>query len=128
RARRAGVPCVLVSPTPSLEALAWAGEDGLVVPSRGVERDGWPLLEVIDRRDEVPGRTGLYTERLVTLLRGEGKVVCVLNRTGRSKLLACGTCGEAGRCERCAASVAQSEAGELVCRQCGLGRPVVCQS
>ncbi len=41
RARRAGIPCVLTSPSPSLEALEW-GE--LVVPSRKEERDGWPIL------------------------------------------------------------------------------------
>jgi primosomal protein N' (replication factor Y) len=128
RARRAGAPCVLVSPVPSLEALDWAGADGVVVPSRGVERDGWPLVDVVDRRQEEPGRTGLYSERLVRLLRGDERVVCVLNRKGRSRLLACARCGEAARCERCQASVGQSAEGMLVCRRCGTTRPVVCQS
>jgi primosomal protein N' (replication factor Y) (superfamily II helicase) len=127
RAERAGVPCVLVSPVPSLEVLDWAGGSGLVRPSRASERDGWPLLEVVDRRGEQPGRTGLYSERLVALLRAEGRAVCVLNRTGRSRLLACNTCGSVACCERCSAAVAQAAEGELVCRGCGLVRPVVCQ-
>ncbi|MCP5028842.1 MAG: hypothetical protein GY929_21425 [Actinomycetia bacterium] len=91
RARRAGVPCVLVSPTPSLEAR----EQGPVVaPSRRRERDGWPLVEVIDRRADDPTRGGLFPEKLVPWLRREGRIVCVLNRTGRSRLLACTRCGE----------------------------------
>ena len=127
RARRAGVPCVLVSPAPSLEALAWAGAEGLVTPSRADERDGWPLLDVIDRRDDEPGRTGLYSERLVRLLRSDQRVVCVLNRRGRARLLACARCGEMACCERCRAAVGQPAGGTLVCALCGATRPVVCQ-
>src|SRR5436305_1867544 len=60
RAHRAGVPCVLTSPCPSLEASAMAP---LLVPSRAEERAGWPVLEIVDRRKEAPG-LGLYSERL----------------------------------------------------------------
>ena len=124
RARRAGVPCVLVSPTPSLEAL----EAGVLVePSRSAERAGWPILDVIDRRDDDPVRGGLWSERLTPLLRGPGRVVCVLNRKGRARLLACAQCGELARCEACGASVEQVEAGRLRCRACGVERPQVCQ-
>jgi primosomal protein N' (replication factor Y) len=52
--------------------------------------------------------------------------VCVLNRTGRSRLLACVTCGEIARCERCGAAVSLPEAGRLVCPRCGVERPQVC--
>jgi primosomal protein N' (replication factor Y) len=126
RARRAGAPCMLVSPTPTLESLAWAEE--IVVPARRDERAGWPILDVVDRRKEDPGRTGLYSERLVTVLRSGARVVCVLNRKGRARLLACARCGESTRCERCSAAVAQQGDGTLVCRRCGTTRPVVCQS
>jgi primosomal protein N' (replication factor Y) (superfamily II helicase) len=128
RARRTGVPCMMVSPAPSLEALAWAGTSGVVVPARRVERDGWPLIEIVDRRSEDPGRGGLYSEQLVRFLRSEARVVCVLNRRGRARLLACGTCGEAARCETCQAAVGQSSDGLLSCRRCGMTRPVVCQA
>ncbi|MGH7733378.1 MAG: hypothetical protein ACREOE_06670, partial [Gemmatimonadales bacterium] len=94
RARRDGAPCVLVSPCPTLDVLA-AGR--LVVASRHDERAGWPVVEVVDRRGDDP-RAGLYSERLVDLVRwavdGDGRrVVCVLNRTGRVRLLACAACG-----------------------------------
>ncbi|QGG95189.1 primosomal protein N' family DNA-binding protein [Actinomarinicola tropica] len=125
RARRAGVPCVLVSPIPSLEAL---DVGTLVAPSRRVERAGWPLLDVIDRRGDDPVKGGLWSERLVPVLRGEGRVVCVLNRKGRARLLACVRCGELARCEACGASMEQVEAGVLRCRACGTERPQVCQA
>jgi primosomal protein N' (replication factor Y) len=121
RARRAGVPCVLVSPCPTLEMLAWGP---LVTPARTDERAGWPVVDVIDRRRDDP-RTGMFSARLVTALRGEGRVVCVLNRTGRARLLACAACGELARCEVCAAAVEQVDEG-LRCRRCGTERPAVC--
>ena len=124
RAARAGVPVVLVSPMPSNEALALADVAPLVVPTRRAERDGWPLIDVVDRRRDDPG-TGLYSRRLVDLLRSGRRVVCVLNRKGRARLLACHACGELARCEPCGAAVEQRE-DALTCRACGTTRPVVC--
>ncbi len=123
RARRAGVPCLLVSPCPTLEALGW-GE--LVVPSRSAERRGWPALEVVDRRSEDPVGAGLYSEALVSRLRAGGRALCVVNRKGRARLLACSSCGDLARCHVCAASVEQLEGTRLRCRRCGTERPVVC--
>jgi primosomal protein N' (replication factor Y) len=123
RARRAGAPCVLVTPCPTLEQLDWGT---LSRPERTAERRGWPLGDVVDRRKEEPG-AGLWSSQLVDMVRGEGRVVCVLNRKGRATLLACAACGELGRCERCAAAVEQQRDGDgLVCRRCGLVRPRVC--
>ena len=124
RARRAGVPCVLISPCPSLEALEVA--DRVIEPSRDDERAGWPILDVIDRRDDDP-RSGLYAPRLAdTIRRHEGQAaLCILNRKGRSRLLACNACGAVAECERCAAAVVQP-ADVLVCERCGTERPVVC--
>ncbi len=132
RARRAGVPCVLTSPHPSLVALAQPGVD-LQVPSRAEERAGWPIVEVVDRRHEPPG-SGLYSSRLVDLVRTAGpdrRVVCVLNRKGRAPLLACVACGELARCEVCDGPVADGGGrsgveGALGCRRCGATRPTVC--
>ncbi|MET0827820.1 MAG: hypothetical protein ABWZ89_15020 [Acidimicrobiales bacterium] len=123
RARRAGVPCVLASPCPSLEALD-AGR--LETQPRSVEREGWPIVDVIDRRQDEPGRAGLYSPRLVELLRGGGRVLCVLNRKGRARLLACAACGEMAGCERCGAALRQAEPGTLTCLRCDLSRPTVC--
>nr|MDQ6909944.1 hypothetical protein [Actinomycetota bacterium] len=128
RARRAGAPCVLVSPCPSLEALATTT---LLTSSRDDERAGWPVVEVVDRRQEAPGM-GLYSERLVAIARqadSEARVVCVLNRKGRARLLACNSCSELARCEKCDAAVessANDDPDKLVCRRCLTVRPLVC--
>jgi primosomal protein N' (replication factor Y) (superfamily II helicase) len=121
RARRARVPCVMTSPCPSLEAL---GAARLLTPSRADERAGWPAVDVVDMRRQDP-RTGLLPPPLVRMLRSDRRVLCVLNRTGRARLLACKACGELARCERCDAAVAQPGA-ELVCARCGTTRPPVC--
>jgi primosomal protein N' (replication factor Y) len=145
RARRAGVPCVLVSACPTLDLLA-AGR--VVRPSVQRERSGWAPLEVVDRRDDDP-RLGLYSERLVAAVRAGGRVVCVLNRTGRARLLACHACRAVARCEHCGAAVVQAQSADaasagapadglparalparalhpLVCARCGTQRPPVC--
>ncbi|MEM7143166.1 MAG: hypothetical protein AAF548_19245, partial [Actinomycetota bacterium] len=125
RARRRGVPAVLASTTPSLEALR-AGV--LLRPSRTAEREGWPIVEVLDRRDDDPVKAGPFAERLGDRLR-EGRVVCVLNRTGRARLLACASCGELVRSEDGTRSMIQvddhletadgTEQRPLVCAHCG---------
>ncbi|MFZ6002729.1 MAG: hypothetical protein ACOYXM_02245 [Actinomycetota bacterium] len=122
RARRAGVPCLLTSPCPSLDALA-LGQ--LHVPSRTRERAGWPAVEVADRRDEEPRTAGLLSPALAHLLRSDDRVLCVLNRTGRSKLMACTACRELARCGTCGAAVEQPT-DQLHCRRCGTDRPIVC--
>lgn len=153
RARRAGVPCLLVSPCPSLEALMAQRADGgaalwvrpgpgspatptVELPlaaervSSGTRRSGWAPLTVIDRRGEDSGRSGLYSSRLVDAVREVaregGRVVCVLNRTGRARLLACRSCGSIAECEVCGAAVHQDDRARLVCASCGTTRPSVC--
>lgn len=122
RAARAGVPCVLTSPCPSQEALAW-GE--LHVAPRPRERHGWPVMEVVDRREEDPRRAGLLSPALTPHLRSALRVLCVLNRKGRAQLLACASCGELARCAHCDAAVTQPT-DRLECGRCGTSRPVVC--
>jgi primosomal protein N' (replication factor Y) len=121
------VPCALVSPCPTLDLL---DVGRLVTSSRPDERSGWPPVEVVDRRADDP-RSGLYSERLVSLVRWAGatadrRVVCVLNRTGRMRLLACAACGELARCERCGAAVETGAEAILHCRRCHATRPGVC--
>jgi primosomal protein N' (replication factor Y) (superfamily II helicase) len=154
RARRDGVPCALVSPCPTLDVLA-AGT--LWTTSRAEERRHWPVVEVVDRRDDDP-RTGLFSPRLTHLLRDVAaspgrRAVCVINRTGRVRIVACAACGDLARCEVCGAALeligggrqprrsvpnaANGQPGSgsdppgssrptLHCRRCGAGRPVVC--
>ncbi|WCO65148.1 hypothetical protein PO878_11630 [Iamia majanohamensis] len=123
RALRAGVPALLVSPCPTLEALRWGT---LVAPGRSEERRGWPALLLVDRREEDPA-AGLLTEPLAALLREGGRVVCVVNRTGRSRLSACARCRELAACTECGGALAQGAEGDvLACTRCGTERPVVC--
>jgi len=124
RARRRGVPCVLTSPMPTLEALAVAR---LVRADRATERAGWPAVVVADRSEEPPGRNALFSPQLVDVVRSGARVLCVLNQKGRAALLACASCGQVGRCDRCDAAVHKPEE-VLVCRRCGETRPVICAS
>jgi primosomal protein N' (replication factor Y) len=135
RARRTGAALLLVTACPSLELLALGAE---VVVSRTLERSGWPPVEVLDRRSEDP-RSGRYSPLLARLIRSARErepdlaVVCVLNRTGRVRLLACGACGELVRCESCGSAL-HEPAGEpegasvlqLACPRCGGTRPRLC--
>ena len=128
RCRRDGAPALFVSPCPPL---ALSEGRTLVTTDRAVERRGWPVVEVVDRTGDDP-RTGLFSERMATaarieLERPDGRVVCVLNRTGRIRVLACRNCGEVARCTRCGGAVSQAEAsGLLTCGRCGDERPAVC--
>lgn len=128
RGRRAGARVALVSPAPTLDAEADAGAP--LRPPRTIERAGWPRLEIVDPRDEAPGR-GLLTTRLAAALQGVvgvdggARAVCVLNRKGRARLLVCHSCEQLARCERCGAAVAEA-AGGLVCPRCDTTRPRIC--
>lgn len=122
RAHRAGVPCVLTSPTPTLEAL---GAGTLHTVDRGTERAGWPAVIVADRRDDDAARNALFSPAFVELVRSDVRIVCVLNQKGRAVLLSCRTCGELARCERCQHALRRPD-DVLVCGRCGTERPVVC--
>ena len=61
--------------------------------------------------------------------RARGPLVCVYNRTGGARLLACRHCGELACCARCGAAVAQPKGEEVLrCPRCDETRPVVCAS
>ena len=148
RARREAVPCVVASPIPPL-ALAAHPTVRTSALSVHAERSGWPALELVDRRGGDP-RTGLFSEELVRLARtvlaaadagATGRLVCVYNRTGGARLLACVHCGELARCTRCGAATTRSDVAApapepqrerasegpvLRCPRCGETRPVVC--
>jgi primosomal protein N' (replication factor Y) len=126
RAARDGAPCVLLSPCPT--AVEVARYRLVVYPS---ERTGWPAVSVVDRREADP-HTGLLSEELVhladRLLPAVAPLVCVLNRTGRARLLACAACGALARCERCGRPTGRDGDEVLRCQGCGTERPVVCAS
>lgn len=131
RARRAHVPCLLVTPTPLLEQRERHGQVDLPGSRQ------WPAIEIIDRTAADP-HSGAYDSRLATAIRGaldadpRRRVVCVLNRTGRVRLLGCATCGNLQRCEQCGHALAEPAGREpgrprqLVCPSCDRARPFVC--
>ncbi len=128
RGRRDRSPVVLVSSCPTA---SMAEGRTVVTTARAVERRGWPLVEIVDRTGDDP-RTGLFSERLARRLhaaldRPEGRVVCILNRKGRARLLACAHCGSLATCTRCGGAMAQTPDGSgLRCRRCDEARPPVC--
>jgi primosomal protein N' (replication factor Y) len=124
RCRRAGAPVLLVSPCPTLTALEWGR---LTRPPHERERDGWPIIDVIDRSDQEPWKRSLLTSELIRHLRDADRtVVCVSNTTGRARLLACRQCRELARCDRCDAAVVLDDDGRLACHRCDAVRPAVC--
>ena len=128
RARRAGASCVLVSPCPTATAVRWAGAEVHDLPA-GERVPGWPFLEIDDRSDLEPWKRSLVGSALIAHLRDPAKrVVCVLNTTGRARLLACRSCRTLQRCERCEAAVAQRDDGMFHCPRCDAVRPQVCQA
>lgn len=142
RARRSSVPCLLVSPCPSLEsfraqqglALLDTDRDDVTTASftlsRAATRAGWSGVRVIDRRGEDVRRSGLFSSELVIAMRdaiADGRdVTCVLNRTGRARLLACRSCSSMVRCHECGSAMTQRDDSVLVCPGCGAERPAVC--
>ena len=126
RARRAGVPVLLVSPCPTVNGLAAVG-DRIGRPAIDDERAGWPLVEVVDRSRDEPWKTSLVTSPLITHLRDHAKVVvCVHNTPGRARILACRSCRTLARCAVCDAAVGMADDETFACRRCGTVRPAVC--
>ena len=130
RARRCAVPCTLVAAIPT--AVAIAAATSVARPDREAERAGWPRLEVVDLREEAPGQALLsdaLARALHRTLDRDARALCVLNRRGRARLLACGACRELARCEACGGAVEETDRdGEraLRCRVCDATRPWVC--
>jgi primosomal protein N' (replication factor Y) len=114
RAERMSVPWAVVSPAPTVEALAVA-DAHLDAPPPDVEARGWPRVLVDDRREAPPG-AGLLTDALAEALRdAAGVAVCVLNRRGRFRLLACDACHALLRWDR-------GDERPMVCDECGATR------
>jgi primosomal protein N' (replication factor Y) len=122
RARRATADVQVLTPAPTVDVLVALGETPAAV------RVLWPRTLVVDPRDDEPGR-GLLTSALARELHrcvdAGRQAVCVLNRRGRARLLACRICRELARCERCGATVEERDAA-LVCARCDTTRPLVC--
>ncbi len=129
RAATAGVAVLLVSPSPSATAVAGFPSDRILRPSIEQERAGWPIVEIVDRTKDEPWHKSLATSPLIRQLRDHDRtVICVLNATGRARLLACRHCRALQRCEVCEAAVNQRDDSHFECARCFTSRPPVCQA
>ncbi len=156
RARRDGARCLLVGPMPSPDALALggraaAGPDAdpepdtgphsdpdsgvgsvaiaastVITSARPDEREAWPRVQIADRRQDDPATGEWCGEALAELLRSDGTVVCVLNRTGRARLAYCASCGELAR-SRTSGRALRLEKQQFTDPDSGDIRPAVCE-
>jgi primosomal protein N' (replication factor Y) len=138
RCARDGASFTATSPFPS----PWLRSLG---PSAGRlgGAEGWPRVEVVDRRERDP-HEGVLSQPALEAARialgGEEPVavVCLLQRLGRGRLIACARCGELARCASCGRAEVERdgrlecpthlEPREMFCRSCGATRLKVLRS
>ena len=124
RARRAGVPLLLISPCPSLDATF---ERIVVAPPRERERNAWPEVVIADPGEAPPWKRSLLSSELIAALRDESKrVACVINVKGQSRLLACRSCQSLVRCLECGGALVEEQSDRLDCRVCTTSHPRLC--
>jgi primosomal protein N' (replication factor Y) len=129
RARRAAVPVVLGSATPSLETLANAAAGRYLehrLPQRpGVARQ--PRMSLVDLRRHA-SEQGLSTPALLAIARhleAGGQIIVFLNRRGYAPSLFCNACGWVAPCAHCDARMTlHRKAQQLRCHHCGAQAPI----
>ncbi len=124
RARRDGARCLLAGPMPSPDALS--SVSSVITAAKADEREAWPRLQIADRRQDDPATGEWCGEALAELLRSDGTVVCVLNRTGRARLAYCASCGELAR-SRTSGRALRLEKQQFTDPDSGDVRPAVCE-
>lgn len=129
RARRAGVPVLLGSATPSLETLANA-EAGRYTRLQLPARAGGavpPRLRALDVRS-TPMEDNLSEPLLQAVSRhlaADGQVLLFLNRRGYAPTLLCHNCGWVAACRRCDAHLTvHQRSGRLRCHHCAAERAI----
>jgi primosomal protein N' (replication factor Y) len=129
RARRAAVPVLLGSATPSLETLDNAAS-GRYVRHRLPHRPGAaqvPCMSLVDLRRHGADQ-GLSTPAMQAItrhLQAGGQVIVFLNRRGYAPSLFCNACGWIAPCAHCDARMTlHRRAQRLRCHHCGAHGPV----
>jgi primosomal protein N' (replication factor Y) len=125
RAKRAGIPIILGSATPSLESYhnSITGRySRLQLTSRAVSNAVLPLVRCIDTRAEkmMEGISDpLFTALEKRLALGEQSLIFI-NRRGYAPVLWCGACGWIAPCHRCSSRlVVHLDERKLRCHHCG---------
>lgn len=122
RARRAGVPVVLGSATPSVESFhrAQSGAYRLLCLGRRVADRPLPEVRVVDMRRERSVLSGTLIEAIGRHLEAGSQVVLYVNRRGYAAFLLCRECGEVPRCRQCDVSLTYHlHTRTLRCHYCG---------
>ena len=101
-------PACWCRPCRRSSALAWAG-DRVSAPTRNEERAGWPILEIVDRRNDDPWRRSLVSSPLIRrCATPTGPWSASSTRPAGPAGWRAGSCRALQRCERCQAAVAQT--------------------
>ncbi len=112
RARVEGFSVVYFGPTPTVEVLS-SGAEVIRAGNRA-----WPLVEVVDRREDAPG-SGLLAARSMSAIKavaGDGKRVFVFtHRRSSDSSMRCVSCRAVRVCGECGSRLGREEA----CRRCG---------
>ncbi|MGA7227519.1 MAG: hypothetical protein WBZ45_04850 [Acidimicrobiia bacterium] len=112
RAKVEGFTVAFLGPTPSVETLA-AGPEILKTSGRA-----WPLVEVVDRREEQPG-SGPLAERAIVAIRATteagGQTFVFTHRRVSESSMRCARCRHIRVCSQCGSKVGRED----VCRRCG---------
>jgi primosomal protein N' (replication factor Y) (superfamily II helicase) len=133
RARRAGVPIVLGSATPSLETLENSATGRYakhLLPQRpGAAQP--PRIKLVDLRRHAADQ-GVSTPAMQAMeqhLNAGGQVIVFLNRRGYAPSLFCNACGWVAPCAHCDARMTlHRRAQQLRCHHCGAhgAIPAIC--
>jgi primosomal protein N' (replication factor Y) (superfamily II helicase) len=112
RSRLEGFSVVFLGPTPSVETLSFGAE------ARMTGTRAWPLVEVVDRREDPPG-SGSLAERSIAALRAAvrrgGRSFVFTHRTASESSARCSTCRRVRLCTRCGSNLGRED----MCRRCG---------
>lgn len=103
---------VFLGPVPTLDTLA-RGAETIEPPGRV-----WPLVEVVDRREDPPGGRVISTRAIQAIaqtIKRQGRVFVFVSRRGYAPAFRCVRCRELRRCPDCGAGPDRGD----TCRRCG---------
>ncbi|MEE2682305.1 MAG: hypothetical protein VYD77_00040 [Actinomycetota bacterium] len=123
RAKRLGIPVLFTSPIPTPEVRELSN---LQIVGRNEQKRGWGNITVIDPREDGTSYGGIWPRNTLEAIKSSNRAVIVLNRKGRSKMLACASCDELVTCAICGSGMTQPQKGKLVCSKSNHERPVTC--
>ncbi len=121
-----GIPLVLGSATPSLEAMARAqkGVYTLLTLEKRVNNQALPTCMLVDMKKELAKRNFVISEaldkELKDVLNKNEQAILLLNRRGYSTVITCSNCGFTYKCPHCEVTLTYHKSSNtLRCHICG---------